>query len=93
VTWLQGCLWSPALAPVLVGLCSVGLKKTNDNISCSSFGCHIAVSDVAPGFIVKEGNGGVGDIVTKQELNKHLISKLVCQRKSIMMYPRAQTMN
>jgi hypothetical protein len=42
----------------LVGLCIVSPTTTNDDIGCLLFGCHIADSDMAPGFRVRQGNGG-----------------------------------
>jgi hypothetical protein len=35
------------------------MKMTNDHVShCSSFGCHVAVGDVAPAIGVRKEKGG-----------------------------------
>jgi hypothetical protein len=42
------------LETLIVGLCGVGLITMKDKIGHSSLGCHVADSDVAPGFMVRQ---------------------------------------
>jgi len=59
--WLHVAIVS-LLSCVVVSIiwCCVGPMTTNDDVGHSSFGCHIADSDVAPGLCLIISTGGRG---------------------------------